>query len=1503
MAIILSTQADLSNPTTQSILGEFGDALGIPGFPQPGGTSKITSDIKALQGKMNDVLNSVLGRSSGSKFDPNYVESGKRTIIGGGIQGGKVPPLEEANVRQIYTQTPNITVLIKKRTFSSLQHLYDPKWMDPAEKWLFRATKRLLARKCAVMADYERLTKIDRLAQLGASPAAILSSLITNAAEDGILSGGTGAEGEFVDAFTQAAAFEKALRDRQPVKVTTYFSDPSLPILEELGIGQGVFEITAISSLSTDLSLSGDGTCNFNIEDPYRILIVTEEDIEASLRDTALSGLVDALSSAASLALSTAQKNDQRLSQARLSRGRSEISFTLGVGGSSGVTAIIDAIGLEINEENLDDVPDGQDLDDNEEALFKSVLSSLQTYGAAMQKNLLGGFSNMNTKGELASQMQYARKVMRKFHLGKSIIQPMDSINVFLCGGTRKSGEGEDPEYDQLKDFPKDIGRLLGLSERGNRPDEALIKEEWKREGQHLRFEDFKKLRTMQFSTDNATHVFGGLIKSVSDNFDASSGKFTLSVNCSSNLEWLKLTRFNQEPSLEQNPLGFIFDPLTPFDFKTDDATGLPTGIPDLSTANKNKLSGGDCKLYFNSGPKVGSPFENIDAMKQDIQLMGGTTINKYQHAPGLLYKWKDGIMTGVYNMSFGDPLNKGNVNVRQLTREIGFFASNKPFESLDAANVLSILITGFPYNFSTFVQTASNTGAYRPDTTINSGRDYFHSLLDVQRSFIRTTGNFTPFKRITVSPAELAQAIRIQYQLSGKSSELTQLRNQRASLFDKINNSSPSVVDKNLKAALEKKNKALGDKISTAESKISALQKDASELSTNIIQVAGNDISFDITSLSKEDDFQVFGDRLTHSTLRRREDVVANRDLNYFIVSDEYDKDYDIQAFVLNMMQQSPDIWGKSWLPVWELCQTVAQNLNFELYCDTQGHIVFRPPQYNRTPASVMNAMLSLSKAGGIDLLPKFVSALFQSRETALLRDVVLNEWRIRKAAALLGKSTVLQVEQLLEGSTGNQVTFLTNDAGGVSSQINEAIQGSSALEPDDRLNLQVLVAGAEINTQLDESSVGLFSSKAQRNLQDNLLAGGTNKNIGDETAYDNAVKQIVNLTGQNRRDFPEFEKAKVGASKNGQKTPATDIASQISEISALVSQRAKSLKALGRVLEQNVELGQLSSDGKFGLQPRLLGSVGNLPSDIFNRLVEDDTRDYLGHLSGDRFTIKDEHIFTSNFTETPPELTTVKVTGTLPLIGEGATGNLAGVPEFVAVGADYDLWRQYGWRADREFHIPYFSSAELQCAPYAVMLLSRQRRNIVTGSVTVIGNEYYQLGDVVYVAHRQMLYYVERIQHSIGYESDFKTTLTLKYGHPPGDYIPTPLDIIGKALTNSGNKQSAYRIRREPARADTYLGSLKFEEGDTDLFGGSHGVRNFEQLKNAAVSAKSDIDPSDAQNSSRVYVIYFAGDSSTQSTRASNITDWFNSPTKPGAASGGIGKDGLGGATSAMS
>src|ERR1041385_6784224 len=131
-------------------------------------------------------------------------------------------------------------------------------------------------------------------------------------------------------------------------------------------------------------------------------------------------------------------------------------------------------------------------------------------------------------------------------------------------------------------------------------------------------------------------------------------------------------------------------------------------------------------------------------------------------------------------------------------------------------------------------------------------------------------------------------------------------------------------------------------------------------------------------------------------------------------------------------------------------------------------------------------------------------------------------------------------------------------------------------------------------------------------------------------------------------------------------------------------------------------------------------------------------------------------------------------------------------------AGAVDYDLWRMYGFKSTDDVKVPFLSDPETQLKPYAVFLLLQQRARVMKGSVTIIGNEYYQLGDVVYLADRDMLFYVTGITHNYGEGEDFTTSLTLEYGRPPGEYIPTPLDVIGKTLLKQNTSALAI-TRRE--------------------------------------------------------------------------------------------------------
>jgi len=1499
MSIILSSQANVSTDDGLNILGDFGKSIGIPGFPEPPNlNSPVASGLESLKNAANDVLNKLLGKTNQEAWDLNFVESGKQRIAGGNVQGGKVPPLEEANIRQVYSQSPHVSVIIKKRAFSSLKNLYNPIFMDPSEQWLFRATKRLISNKCAEIADYERLTKILELDELGASPGTIIASLVSSLAEN------TG----ITTAFTSAMHLQKAAYDKQPPKLTTYFVDHDLPVLEELGAGNGIFEITMVSDVNTSLSLDGSGACNFNIEDPYRILFITEQDIESALQQTALSKFVDVVSNTASAALENAQIRDSLLSKARKERGKSEISFTANVGGGLDIVAVIDAIGFQITPDNLSDVPETHALDTNEEELFEGVYESLKTYQAAMKKNLLNGLSNiLNSGAKIRSQMEYARKKMRLFYLGKSIIQPMDAVHILMDSGTRRLGEGDNVSIDKNQNILTAEGRIslandvLGLGDDAI-IDDDLLKMEWEREGQHMRFTDFKKLRMMQSSGEGGTHVFGGLVNTVTDRYDANSGKFVLSVACNSNMEWLKISKYNQQPSLDQTQ-GIVYDPLTPFDYETDPATGLPTGKPKLSDAN---VIAGTCKRYFDNGPRIGTTLETIEDMEQDVRRLGGNVITLYQHAPGLLYKWKEGIQTATYNLSTVDPLDGSLVDGKQLRRDVGFFASNTPFDNLDAANIISLLVTGFPYDPAKFVQSAINNGSFNIDTTLNSTKHYFHTFLDVQRSLNFVHGGFVPFKTLTSSPAALAKAINLQQQLTDRSSRLSQLRTQLAASSDKISQlKEMKQADQRLMDALDKKFGETSRTLDELENEIMGFKESAEWLKGGVLEVAGNDISFDLTGGA--DNFKLFSDRLTHASLRRREQIVNGRDTNFLIVSDEYDKDYDIQSFILKLKEQAPSFWKSTYMSVYQMCQEVAKILNFELFCNSQGHIEFRPPQYNRTPVSVFNQMVTLSKTSGIKIFPDFLASLYQSREQSLTNDIIVLEWEIRLKAALLGKKTLKEVQDLTSSLTSaggyrvdGGIIFITEQ---VDKLKKAAAERSSIKEPPDKKALQARIKEAAAASVIDVNG-GTFTATGQKNLQATYLnregsvsddALSTLATEASQEAYKKARNALVKLTGKRPQSFDEFDKAKVGAVRNGQSTPASDIARIISDIGELISRRAKLLKTLKRVLEQNIEIGYVNEDGTFKVSAaNFLSTSAFKESDMFSKLIEEDSKHILGHMSGSRFIIKDEHIIASTFEEKPPALTNVTVTGTEPIVGEGG-GNLAGVPVYTAFGVDFDMWRQYGWRGEQAFDKPFLWSAEAQCAPYAVMLLSRQRKNIVTGTITVMGNEYYQLGDVVYVTHREMLYYVDAVQHEFSYTGGLKTTLKLVYGHPPGEYIPTPLDIIGKNLTAKGRTQGAYRIRRDRPGSDVLLGTIQFRKNSSsvDLLEGAYGVKNFMELVNASLTARADknIDEKNPLISARIYIMSFGRNKKLGEARAHIVKSWFANPYSPIEPQDGIG------------
>jgi hypothetical protein len=204
-----------------------------------------------------------------------------------------------------------------------------------------------------------------------------------------------------------------------------------------------------------------------------------------------------------------------------------------------------------------------------------------------------------------------------------------------------------------------------------------------------------------------------------------------------------------------------------------------------------------------------------------------------------------------------------------------------------------------------------------------------------------------------------------------------------------------------------------------------------------------------------------------------------------------------------------------------------------------------------------------------------------------------------------------------------------------------------------------------------------------------------------------------------------------------------------------------------------------------------------------VYDHLIADDTRNLLGHGSGKRFILSDEHIVSLTCTEQPPEFTRIDIEGSAPFVAsqlQSGTDNMY----FWAGATDFDLWRQYGYKPGKR-DLPFISDVEGQARPYAILELGLQKLKVNRASAQVVGNEFYQPGDTVYIPSKGLLYYVETVNHSFTYAQSFNTSLTLVYGHPPGDYVPGPLDVIGQELVGNFLEEPAL-IHRSTNSDDNY-------------------------------------------------------------------------------------------------
>lgn len=1473
-----------------------------------------------------------------------------------------------ANVRpqslEILMQQPDITVLVKKRHFSSLSENYRYDLMSQEEKTYIRAIKRLFYNKCRAIAAYERLTKIEQIITKTSPfndyllPMIFSSVDILNTLSPGLISGNT---------LSVLDTLKKVKNFSETNNVTTWLNFNDVPYLNDVGDGTGVIELTLVSSLNTKSTVKfGGGSAQLNIENPNELMIIKREDIEQAISD------VVGFTNNPFFSIAQGQLNDvteelkNRLQQVRSLRGAAPIKFLTNQGSVfyKKVRAIIDEEGREIIFTYNGGVL-GIDADIQLDQSALEGINGLQGEEIEVFKQIVGNifiiFGMEQTRRNEIRQFNKENNSVRSRMIlefeEQAIIQQCDEIRIF-CNSKSKLDSGVSAGFNF--NFTKD--NLLNTIDTGIAQVEQAIDDiassfgfggssYAELEKDAIAGPEFPNWLWMmlrnQFTRQSAgTHIWGGVVDNVSQNW--SSGRNNLSVNASDNCWYLKKSPLNIKPAIDAVDSS-LYDPLTPFKTDFDSATGfliLNGSVPELLDENIALLNSNSVR--FNSGRNRGNLLTLDNYFLQDQEILspenpGAAKIRNVLHDPqGFVRKWKRGIGSLVLSGS------SNRFGTGSLRSEVSPVITNNPFAGQDVMNVLSLLITGQPYNFNNFLKAAVNSGFVTRDDLFNQkwSDSFLKGLINDVSKNNTLWGNFVPFKKLTINQAAYNFLRNGSFDATRANQKIKELLQQRSSIFDELiglfpglaknpqfykvgENNTPITDASALQGITPEQISQIGEGLINLDLEID-LQIDSFNKSLNLpsnlqtdagsIRIIGDDISFDptltnISAASYEDQLRAqeeFRKKILALTQRRLFKVKANEDPNLFIVDDSYDKNYDIQAFEASLASAISS-FRSQYTNVAEKVQEAANLLGLEVFADSQGHINARPPGYNKIPSSVFYKMLLDKETKGIQIFPEYLESLFFNQIQGLSDKIEILEDQIRLRGAILGAFSDDDLKQLLAGSqkgvgNGNfgsvYFEFCTAEDGRIKG---DGIRKLLLQNNPDFLEDANRQALTELSTTLSNPNNALINfdiaqrvSVINKPLQDFSTAEVSDRiaivtaRLKNRNFNDPILNQIVNITSSKRQ---------------------ADVVNITEQISNLLAERQYLIKLLANAvknLEQGTEVNATdSADG--ALLPSL--SKNKPFPEILTHMIEDEDIDDLGPGAGSRYILRPVDIISLTINQNVPPFTIIEVNGSLANnlvqsasgleVGDG--GNF----QNSAWAVDYDMWRMFGFQAQNSVSVPFLSDPASQCAPFSVFLLSQARRNILNASIDCRGNEYLQPGEVYYIEHRDLLFYAESINHSFDFSGRFSSSIEGTYGRKPGQFIPTMLDIIGKGLYANRNQADLIKnVRNSSANSETHITVLtNYESSSTvidDVTGlpssfntlvtGNFSDQNKKNISNLILATSGLLTPTiygdQLKIELRIYYNPVAGVDSANAALvdfAEAIKEWVVNPSKFQAALGG--------------
>lgn len=187
------------------------------------------------------------------------------------------------------------------------------------------------------------------------------------------------------------------------------------------------------------------------------------------------------------------------------------------------------------------------------------------------------------------------------------------------------------------------------------------------------------------------------------------------------------------------------------------------------------------------------------------------------------------------------------------------------------------------------------------------------------------------------------------------------------------------------------------------------------------------------------------------------------------------------------------------------------------------------------------------------------------------------------------------------------------------------------------------------------------------------------------------------------------------------------------------------------------------------------------------------------LSHKTPEVYIIRDEDLISADLSESDEEVvTSVIATGMQDVINVNGVQPIFDMINFYE---DIGLVRKYGRRLFIINH-PYIRTKE-DCFLFAKSLLYRINAERFTGSITITGRAEIQPAMPVYVAARNMIYYIKQVEHKFEFGGQFTTTLQVTYGHKPWEVLQEVLDYrITPSMTAADKlKQFGKTIKYFPA------------------------------------------------------------------------------------------------------